>query len=177
MSHSAPIGAEAVGLGQRYGTESQAVGLHRWSHCGGQLGRSSRDPEWPDAAGCRSQAAQRPGAYQPPSTLTELRAPHDHRGQAIGVDLEALPSMAKLCAKRSCAWRPRSRPYGRFPVSARGLGPRRTTAHKNGCDPNCRGSPYPCGHYKDDSIRALGGPEGWPCESIFPRTTCRCATA
>jgi hypothetical protein len=30
---------------------------------------------------------------------------------------------------------------------------------------------------RDESLRALGGPDGWPCESIFPQTTCRRATA
>ena len=35
----------------------------------------------------------------------------------------------------------------------------------------------PHGHCKDDYIRVMGALEGWPCKSIFQRTTCRRATA
>jgi hypothetical protein len=62
----------------------------------------------------------------------------------------------------------------RYPF--KGYGSRRTAASKNG-DPRSRGSLYPSGEFNDNSLRALRGPKGWQCECIFPRTTCRRATA
>ncbi len=116
--------------------QSQAVGLPRQRHCGGQVGRRSQDAERPDAAGCRSQAAQPPCVYEPLSAQTVCKGARLVITEAKRHWCRPRSRAERWRRRRSCAWRARSQPCIRFPVSLEGKGPRRTTASKNGCDPS-----------------------------------------
>jgi hypothetical protein len=135
-------------------TESGRRSLPRRRDCGAQLGRPGQDAEAGrrQPEGPSGQAAKPPCACELPYFAVQM-ARKDVRLliNAPSVGLEVMPSVAQL--HDAAIARGEGRVATIWPLSGIRARAGRPPS-KNGRDPGSRGSPYPCGHFKDDSVGA-----------------------